>query len=79
MLGKGLIPEAYKPEDDHRLLSLGIGFSDIVKRCTASLSDLSRSEIKAGQLKTKQKHSHYSSSLKVESDLVHVIDSLIIT
>ena len=43
-----LLPELMSAEDDHKLLDLGIGFTNIVARTTRGLSDLSRAEIAEG-------------------------------
>ena len=45
----GFLPEPMSSEDDHKLLDLGIGFTDIVSRTTRGLSDLSKQEITAGK------------------------------
>jgi len=41
----GLIPEPMNCYDDYRLLHYGIGFTNIVARCTKGSADLTRSVI----------------------------------
>jgi len=42
----GLIPEPMNCYDDYRLLHYGIGFTNIVARCTKGSADLTRSVIR---------------------------------
>lgn len=51
----GLIPHPMKPEDDWRLIRLGIGFTDVVKRSSDSASDLTRDEFEAGAIIVRKK------------------------
>lgn len=44
----GILAEPMSAVDDHKLLDLGIGFTNIVPRTTRGLSDLSRKEIADG-------------------------------
>ena len=44
----GILSEPMSAVDDHKLLDLGIGFTNIVPRTTRGLSDLSRKEIADG-------------------------------
>ncbi|HET7840286.1 MAG TPA: mismatch-specific DNA-glycosylase [Terriglobia bacterium] len=44
----GLIPRPLKPEDDHRVLELGIGLTDVVKRWSKSANDLRAVDFKLG-------------------------------
>ena len=44
----GILSEPMSAMDDHKLLDLGIGFTNIVPRTTRGLSDLSRKEIADG-------------------------------
>lgn len=44
----GILTEPMSAVDDHKLLDLGIGFTNIVPRTTRGLSDLSRKEIADG-------------------------------
>lgn len=45
----GLTPRRLRPEEDHLLLELGIGATDIVKRPSKSSSDLGAGEFAAGR------------------------------
>ncbi len=44
----GLVTHSVSPEDDASLLKQGIGFTDLVKRPTRGIDELSRDEYKAG-------------------------------
>lgn len=44
----GLVTHSVSPEDDVSLLKQGIGFTDLVKRPTRGIDELSRDEYKAG-------------------------------
>jgi TDG/mug DNA glycosylase family protein len=44
----GLLPQLMSPEDDHKLLERGIGFTNLVARTTRGLSDLSKDEMVEG-------------------------------
>ncbi len=44
----GCIPSPLKPEDDWKLPRFGIGLTDVVKRVTASSSDLTSEELRNG-------------------------------
>ena len=44
----GLIPEPMSPEDDSKLLDMGIGFTNIVSRTTRGIADLTKQEIADG-------------------------------
>lgn len=44
----GLISEPMTADDDYKLLSMGIGFTNIVERATKGSADLTRKEIKQG-------------------------------
>lgn len=46
----GLTPEPLTAEDDFKLLRLGIGFTNMVARATKGSADLTRKEIKEGEL-----------------------------
>ena len=43
-----LIPEPMNPQDDYKLLDMGIGFTNIVPRTTRGIADLSKQEIADG-------------------------------
>ncbi len=45
----GLIPLPLGPEDDRRLLAFGIGITDIIKRPSRGIDDLSPKEFEAGR------------------------------
>lgn len=51
----GLVPNPTNPADDHRLLDVGFGFTDVVKRATRKSAELSKSELIEGSLKLKEK------------------------
>lgn len=61
----GLIPHPMAPEDDHKLLDLGIGFTNVVARTTRGLADLSRKEIAEGAVILRQKLSQYRPRIAV--------------
>jgi mismatch-specific thymine-DNA glycosylase len=44
----GFTDRPYNPEDDHKLMDLNIGFTNVVARTTRGLADLAKSEIKEG-------------------------------
>jgi TDG/mug DNA glycosylase family protein len=44
----GLVTHSVSPKDDAGLLKQGIGFTDLIKRPTRGIDELSRSEYKAG-------------------------------
>jgi TDG/mug DNA glycosylase family protein len=44
----GLVPHPVGPEDDARLLEWGIGLTDVVKRPTSGIHELSRGEFRQG-------------------------------
>ncbi len=44
----GLVTHSVSPEDDASLLKQGIGFTDLIKRPTRGIDELSRDEYKAG-------------------------------
>lgn len=46
----GLTPEPMTADDDYKLLSVGIGFTNMVARATKGSADLTRKEIKEGIL-----------------------------
>ena len=51
----GLVPNPTNPTDDHRLLDVGFGFTDVVKRATRKSAELSKSELIEGSHKLKEK------------------------
>lgn len=44
----GLVPETLGPETDHRMLEYGIGMTDVVKRPSAGVGDLSAADFREG-------------------------------
>ncbi|MDE2969211.1 MAG: mismatch-specific DNA-glycosylase [Chloroflexota bacterium] len=44
----GLVPEALGPESDYRMLDFGIGMTDVVKRPTAGVGDLTAADFRDG-------------------------------
>ncbi len=48
LFASGLTDRLYKPEEDERLLSLGIGFTNLCSRPTRRADELTREEIRAG-------------------------------
>jgi double-stranded uracil-DNA glycosylase len=55
----GLIPESIGPEDDARLLEWGIGLTDIVKRPTHGIHEVSISEFRRGARVLQEKIERY--------------------
>lgn len=51
----GLVSEPLTYTDDHRVLTFGIGLTDLVKRSTPSSADLSAAEARAGALVLRDK------------------------
>ena len=44
----GLVPEPLGPETDHRMLEFGIGMTDVVKRPSAGVGDLTAADFREG-------------------------------
>jgi len=55
----GLVPEPVGPEDDTRLLDWGIGLTDIVKRPTRGIHELTRREFVHGTKTLQEKIARY--------------------
>jgi TDG/mug DNA glycosylase family protein len=55
----GLVPDIVGPEDDTRLLEWGIGLTDIVKRPTSGIHELSPAEFRRGAKALQEKIEHY--------------------
>jgi double-stranded uracil-DNA glycosylase len=55
----GLVPHPVGPKDDVRLLEWGIGLSDMVKRPTSGIHELSRGEFRQGAKALQEKLLHY--------------------
>ena len=61
----GLIPTPMGPEDDHKMLDLNMGFTNVVPRATRGLSDLSRKEISDGAVVLREKLGRYRPKVAV--------------
>lgn len=61
----GLLSEPMSAVDDHKLLDLGIGFTNIVARTTRGLADLSRKEIADGAQVLREKLCHFKPKIAV--------------
>lgn len=55
----GLVPEPVGPEDDVRLLEWGIGLTDIVKRPTSGIHEVSQKEFRLGAKVLQEKLARY--------------------
>jgi double-stranded uracil-DNA glycosylase len=51
----GITDRLYEPQEDERLLSLGIGFTNLCSRPTRRADELTREEIRTGALTLRQK------------------------
>jgi double-stranded uracil-DNA glycosylase len=58
LFAAGITDRLYRPEEDARLLNLGIGFTNLCSRPTRRADELTREEIRAGaeELRTKLEH-----------------------
>lgn len=56
----GLIPDPMGAEDDWRLTSWGIGLTDIVKRPTSGIHEVSKREFRAGAKRLRDKITRYA-------------------
>ena len=56
----GLVGRAVSAGDEQALFELGIGFTDVVKRATAQIDELTRTEIAAGAQTLRQKLEKYA-------------------
>ena len=61
----GLVPDPVSPADDHRLLDLGLGLTDVVKRATRGSADLPKKELVEGSLILKEKILAYQPKIAV--------------
>ena len=68
----GILSEPMSAVDDHKLLDLGIGFTNIVPRTTRGLSDLSRKEIADGA----EVGTYLFTGLEIHSCAPHPLDSM---
>ena len=55
----GLTARKYLPEEDHLLLELGYGFTNIVQRPTRAATDITRDEFRLGQQELRHKVQTY--------------------
>ena len=55
----GLTPRKYAPEENHELLELGYGLTNIVARPTKAAAEITTDEYKEGAALLKQKIEHY--------------------
>ena len=56
----GLVPDPVGPEDDARLMAWGIGLTDIVKRPTRGIHEVSKTEFRHGAKALREKIVHYA-------------------
>lgn len=56
----GFTPRLIKPWEEQRLLKWGLGITNLVARATASASELTRDELRAGRLRLEQKVRRFS-------------------
>lgn len=61
----GLVSQPVCPADDHRLLELGLGFTDVVKRATRGSADLPKQELIEGSGVLKEKLRKYKPKIAV--------------
>ena len=61
----GFLPRPMGPQDDSKLLDLGIGFTNVVSRATRGLSDLSTQEIRDGSEVLKEKMQRFKPKVAV--------------
>ena len=61
----GLIPEPMTAGDDHKLLKLGIGFTNIVARTTKGVADLTKTEINEGSAILREKLCRFNPKVAV--------------
>lgn len=61
----GLVTEPLSPRDDHQLLELGLGFTDMVKRATRGSADLPKRELIEGAAVLKSKLIKYRPKIAV--------------
>src|SRR5919107_884109 len=55
LFASGITDRLYEPQEDEKLLSLGIGFTNLCSRPTRRADELTREEIKSGTLALRQK------------------------
>ena len=59
----GLAPEPLSPETDHRFLEFNMGFTDLVKRPTRGIGELTSDDFRHGALVLQEKLQHYQPRL----------------
>lgn len=59
MADSHLTPERLKPEQDHQLIDLGMGITNIVSRPTRSAAELSAKEYREGSMQLREKLSRF--------------------
>jgi len=55
----GLTPRKYRPEEDHLLLEMGYGFTNIVERPTRTAAEITREEYQRGRQELRAKIQYY--------------------
>jgi TDG/mug DNA glycosylase family protein len=55
LFASGITDRLYEPQEDEKLLGLGIGFTNLCSRPTRRADELTREEIKSGALALRQK------------------------
>ena len=55
LLASGITERLYEPQEDERLLGLGIGFTNLCSRSTRRADELTREEIRAGAIDLQEK------------------------
>lgn len=55
----GLTPRRYRPDEDHLLLELGYGFTNIVERPTRTAAEITRDEYRRGRQELRDKIQYY--------------------
>ena len=61
----GIVSFPANPTDDHRLLEMGLGFTDVVKRATRGSADLPKRELIEGSVLLKEKLIKYQPKIAV--------------
>jgi len=54
LFGAGLTPRLLRPDEDHLLLDVGIGITNLVARTTATAAELSDDELRAGAVRLRE-------------------------
>ena len=61
----GFVPSPMNPEDDHKMMDLGMGFTNVVSRTTRGIADLKKAEIKEGAEILREKLAKYRPKIAV--------------